>query len=144
MANINTVKSITDNLQTVLEGQGVRFSRKTFEDEKNIPASLIPFGEIFYQGENFEYTHGQKPEYAEIDYLVKVILSEKDPIDLMREQETWVHRIREALNVNALNVGNLANSKYVSRVTTEKVSAENRGKNMGFLNYGVRIRYREI
>ena len=65
MANIDTVKSITDNLQTVLEGQGVRFSRKTFEDEKNIPASLIPFGEIFYQGENFEYTHGQKPEYAE-------------------------------------------------------------------------------
>ncbi|MBI5560558.1 MAG: hypothetical protein HY883_04730 [Deltaproteobacteria bacterium] len=142
MANTDTVNAITDNLHAALQGQGIKFSRKIFEDEKSIPASLIPLGEIFYRGEGFEHTHGQRPGYAEIDYLIRVILNVRDHADSMREGQMWVHKIREALTVATLNTGDLAAMKYVSRVTADRVELENRG-NHSFLNYRMRVRYRE-
>lgn len=143
MGNFETVKAITDNLQKILQAEGVKFSRKAYDDEKSIPASLIPFGGIFYQGEDFEYTHGQRPGYAEVVFRLRVVLKERSPAGLMRSQQQWVHAIREALTVNALNVGDLASTKYVSRVVIKGVDIENR-ENFAFLNYTAAIRYREV
>lgn len=145
MANIDTVKAITDNLETVLKKQGVNFTRKTFDDEKNIPASLIPLGEIRYQGEAFEYTHGERPGYAEAEYALKVVLREREGHDMMREQQKWAHLIRAALTVAALNIGSLVTSKLVSRVTTEAVGVDNsRTDGIAALLYTIKIRYREL
>ncbi|MEE9615278.1 MAG: hypothetical protein V3W31_10090 [Thermodesulfobacteriota bacterium] len=143
MANVDTVKAITDNLEVVLRGEGIKFSRKVYEDEKSIPASLIPFGRIFYRGESFEHTNGQKPGYVEIEYLASVVLREKDAADLIRRQQEWVHRIREALTVDALNTGELAASKYVSRVDTTGVDMERRDT-LAFVNCKITVRYREL
>jgi hypothetical protein len=143
MANIDTVKSISDNLQTVLEAQGIKFSRKSFEDDDQIPASLLPYGEIYYTGEEFEITHSQRPGYADIIYNLRVVLGERNPIDVMRHQQEWVHKLRDALTVNALNVGDLASSKLVALVDTATVSVENEAVRSA-LNYQVRVRYREL
>ncbi len=143
MTNFATVKSVTDNLQSVLRGQGIHFDRKAYEDDKNIPASLLPHGEIYYDGEEFEYTHGERPGYAEINYRLRVVLQERDPVDAMREQQNWTHKSRDSLTVSALNVVDLASSKLVSRVTTEAVDVDNRSTR-AVLNYRIKVRYREV
>ncbi len=142
MTNIDIVRAITDNMQSGLQKEGVRFSRKTYEDEKNVPASLIPFGEVFYQGETFEYTHGQRPGYVEARFVLKVVLKERDPVDMMREEQGWVHRIRGILTVDALNTGALLSGKLVSRVTFTGVEVMNRDY-ISVLVYRVSLRYRE-
>ncbi len=142
MSNIDTIRAVTDNLQSGLQNEGIRFSRKTYDDEKNVPASLIPFGEVIYQGEAFEYTHGQRPGYIEARFTLKVILKERDPVDMLREEQRWVHKIREALTVDVLNTGALSSSKPVSRVTTTGVDVINR-EHISVLAYRVSVRYRE-
>ena len=140
--NFATIKSITDNVQDVLEGQGLKFSRSTFGDEKNIPASLLPFGEIYYTGEDFQYNHGQRSGYAQASFLLKVFLRDRDSAGLIRSTQKWAHSVREAVTVNAFNVGDLAASKLVSLVTVERVGVENKG-DMAVLGFKVKVRYRE-
>lgn len=140
--NFATIRSITDNVQSVLQGQGIKFSCSTFENEKNIPASLLPLGGIYYRGEDFQYTHGQRPGYAEADFFVKVVLQERDSAGLIRSTQKWMHSVRDALTVNALNIGELAVSKPASLVAVEHVDVENKG-DMAVLGFKVKIRYRE-
>ncbi|MDP2689430.1 MAG: hypothetical protein Q8P48_04890 [Deltaproteobacteria bacterium] len=142
MSNFDTVSAITENIQAILNREGVFFSRKSFDDRKSIPASLFPLGRIFYAGESFEYSHGQKPLYAEVEYTIRVELSEKDPYEMMREQQRWAHCIRGALTVDALNTGELAASKHVSRVVVAGVEADN-GRNASSLILRTIVRYRE-
>ncbi len=142
MSNIDTIRAVTDNLQSGLQNEGIHFSRKTYENEKNIPASLIPFGEVIYQGETFEYTHAQRPGYIEARFSLKVVLKERDPVDMLREEQGWVHKIREALTVDVLNAGALLSAKPVSRVTTTGVDVMNR-EHISALTYRVSVRYRE-
>lgn len=142
MSNFDTIDAITDNLQGVLKKLGVNFARETFEDLNAIPASLLPHGQIFYEREDFEYAHGQKPEYANALFRLRVIIAGQDARLLIREQQKWVHLIREALTVNALNIGGLATSKLINMVSTENVEIENMTAKAA-LNYRVAVRYRE-
>ena len=141
--NFATIKSITDNVQSVLQGQGIKFSRKTFDDEKSIPASLIPFGEIYYKSEDFQYTHGQRAGYVEAGFDVKIILRDADAIGLMRLTQKWAHTVRDALTVNALNIVDLVTSKLVSWVEVEGVEIDYKSEYC-VLALKVKIRYREI
>lgn len=143
MTNFDTVKAIAENVQKVLRKEGIHFSKRTYDDEKNVPASLLPLGEVYYNGEVFENAYGQRPLYAEAGFTLKVLLSERDPEEMMLGQLNWAHKIRAALSVDALNSGPLAAAKYVSRVNLSKVEVENR-KNTSSLIYKASIRYREI
>ncbi len=145
MSNFDTVRSVTDNIQDVLEGLGIKFSQRAFEDSKDVPASLLPYGEIFYTGESFEETSGERPGYVEADFTLIVILRERFARDLVRAGQDWVHRVRGALGVDALNIGGLAASKLVSRVTSGSVGMDKgSGKSgLGILSYQVKVRYRE-
>lgn len=145
MSNYNTIQAITKNLEGVLSGLGIKFSPKTFDDAKSIPASLIPLGEIFYNGESFESIYGERPSYIEAEYNLRVTLSERDSVNMMRSQQKWVHLIRGGLTVNALNIGDLASSKLISRVKTEAADAANdNGNGIAVINYRVSVRYREL
>lgn len=143
MSNFQTVTSITDNLQSVLKGMGINFTREAYDDEAAIPATILPHGQIFYEGETFEYTHGQKPEYGEILFRLRVVLRERASTDAIREQMKWVHLIRDGLTINALNIGDLVTSKLVSRVTTEGVEIVNNAPRASII-YRALIRYREL
>jgi hypothetical protein len=143
MSNFDTVKSITDNLQTICQGEGIKFSRKTFEEPKNVPAALIPLGEIYYDVENFDQTHGQRASFAEVDYTVKIILKERDSRVLMRQQQEWVHKLRDAITVNALNIGDLASSKLVSWVDMTEGAETEDDVDWSRVNFPITIRYRE-
>jgi len=140
--NFSTVKSITDNIQNVFQKEGIKFTRATYENKKNIPISLIPHGEIFYKGESFEYTHGQRQGYNEINYLVRVILRDTDPASLIMETQKWIHNIRNVFTVNALNIGDLSASKLVSLAIIKNIEIENK-IDIAILILDVIVRYRE-
>lgn len=142
MSNFDTVSAITDNLQDALKKQGIHFSRSGFDDPGSVPAASLPLGRIFYSGERFEYAHGQRPMYAEAEYSVRVLLSEKDPADMMREQQRWTHRVREAMTIEALNTGALAASRPVSRVTVPAARVES-DRHTASLVLQTVVRYRE-
>ncbi|GMR05163.1 MAG: hypothetical protein BMS9Abin23_1106 [Thermodesulfobacteriota bacterium] len=142
MGNSDTVRAITDNIKAVLKSLGIHLSPDIYRDDKNVPASLMPYGHIFYEGEDFEYTNGQRPGYAECSFTIKVLLKERDPSAMVREQQRWVHDIRGALTVNALNAGTLAVTGYVTRVTTRGVDVEN-SMYLSRLVYSLSVRYRE-
>ena len=143
MGNFNTVDAITDNVQLVLEQQGIKYHPEVIEDVEKIADSTLPLGQIFYKGEEFEYTHGQKPQYSEIEFLLRVVFRERDQREMIRMQQEWAHKIRDSLTVNALNIGELLSSKLVSRVTTENVDVDNRAV-LSVLEYEVLVRYREL
>lgn len=142
MSNFETVKAVTENIRTTLKSEGINFLKKTFDDGKSIPASLMPFGEIIYTGEAFEGTLGGRPPYAEAGFNVKVRLSERDPEDMIREEQRWLHKVRSVLTAGALNAGELSGTKYVSKVSVLNVGAENL-KNISTLSFDIKVRYRE-
>lgn len=144
MGNIETIKSLTDNIQTVLQGLGIKFARKNFEDVKNIPASLFPYGAIFDKGIDWEYTHGQKAGYGVQSFLIWVVDKERNDKVTMRQIQEWVQLIKGALTVNALNIGDLSASKLISWVETIDTDTEHREEGVSVLNYTIAVRYREL
>lgn len=143
MGNFQTVRSITDNMQAALTQTGLNFSKKAYDDERGIPASLMPFGQVFYAGESFEYAFGQRPKYVEAAFTVKVALNERDADDMIRTQQDWVHRVRGTMTVESMNSGELLDSKPVTRVSVERADVENH-REMSFLTIRVAVRYREL
>jgi hypothetical protein len=143
MANLDTIISITDNLISTLKNEGIRFSTKRYEDVSAVPASLIPFGEVHYKGESFEYTHGQRAGYVEAVFLLKVVLRERSSKSMIRDEQSWVHRIRDAATVASLNVEELSASKLVSFVEVSGVEIQ-KVDTMSILSSTVKVRYREV
>ncbi|MBI5562755.1 MAG: hypothetical protein HY894_07905 [Deltaproteobacteria bacterium] len=142
MTDFETVSAITENMAAALQSAGIRFTRKGFDDIKNVPATLLPLGEIFYNGETFEVASGERPGYAEAEFTVRVVIGAMEPADAMREQQRTGHGMREALNVSSLNAGSLAADKPVSRVRVERLQAENH-RSLSPVNCKVIVRYRE-
>ncbi len=143
MSNFETVRAITDNIHGILKTTGINFTRKAFDDREAVPASLLPLGAVFYSGERFESSYGQRPLYAEAEYNIRVIINGRDAEDLIRELQKWAHTVKEALTVDALNAGDLASTKLVSRVTVARVDSENR-KDRSSLSLRTVVRYREV
>ena len=142
MGNIDTVRAITLNLRSALRGEGIKFSTATYKDDKSIPVALIPFGSVYYEGEGFEYTHGERMGYAEAAFRVRVLLRERDPSSMVPLQQKWIHRIRSAVTVTKLNAGALQLSKLVTGVTIKSISIDNK-PGISKLSADVTVRYRE-
>lgn len=139
MANSDTVKAITANLADILAGLGFKI-----EDLSVDPSmTAMPVCVILYEGEEFEYGHGQKPLYNEIKYLLKVMLSDPKPGTSRDKYAEHVHAIREAVTVNALNTGALADTKLVSLVNTTDVAITYEPP-VSTIDYRLNIRYREV
>ncbi len=145
MSNYETITAITDNLEAVLKGLGVNFTRTVYEDMASIPTSLLPLGEIIYNRESFEHPSGMKSGYCEAGFRLKVTLKENNPRDMQLAQMYWIHKIRDRITVNALNIGSLASSKLVSTIITESARPENvHYEAVAAIIYEIKIRYREV
>lgn len=142
MSNFNTLDAITDNLESVLKKQGINFSVAVFDDIAAIPASILPVGQIFYEGEEPEYNHGEKPKTSEARFMIRVVMPGHDERGQVRAQQEWTRKIREAVTVAALNIGSLASSKLVSWVATDDISFDNTPPRTA-VSYRLRVRYRE-
>lgn len=138
MAAIDTVKAITTNLTGILTGLGWSFEETATDPD----ADTINFSLIEYNGEDFEETHGERSEYAEtlMGVLVKV---NRTSFAASREaQQEVIHAIRAAVNVNTLNVGDLASSKYV--IWVDHIPGRPKYDDpISTMRYELRISYRE-
>lgn len=139
MANSDTVKAITANLAAILAGLG--FKVEDLSIDPSMTAS--PVCVILYEGEDFAYGHGQKPLYNEVKYLLKVMLSDPKPGTSRDKYAEYVHAIREAVTVDALNAGALATSKLVSLVNTTDVAIAYEPP-VSTIDYRMNVRYREV
>lgn len=143
MSDFKTVNAITDNLETVLKAEvGINFERASDETD-DIPASEYPLGQLFYKGETFEYNHGQKPGYAESEFTIRLSANSPHPRELMREIQRLVHKSRDALTVNALNIGELETSKLVSLVVIDEAADTEYTKDTAETDLKTLVRYRE-
>ncbi len=142
MGNFNTVKAITENILAVLKGEGINFSCKTYGSDEHIPASILPFGELYYEGEDFENQHAGCPGFVDARFKVRLVLGARDAADTIMNEQKWVHALRSALTVSALNSAKLASSMLVSRVTTVGMDIENKER-FSVLFSRVSVRYRE-
>lgn len=142
MTNFATVTAVTENMETALNKQGLRLLPEICDDARAVPASLLPVGQIYYTGETFECKSGQRPSYSEASFVVRVLLGGSDRQAVNREGQSWVHKAREALTVEALNAGSLADARPVSRVSFTGAEAVNRG-GMSKINCRITVRYRE-
>ena len=144
MGDFATIQSVTDNIESVLKSLGIHFDRAVYETDADIPASLLPYGRIFYEGEIFEELSGERPSYIEANFTIRVTIGERDRRQMMMELQRWVHLVRDGLTVSALNIGDLASSKLISRVITENATTEViNNESVASVVYKLRIRYRE-
>ncbi len=139
MANADTVKAITANLAAILTGLGFKVEDLSFDPSM----ATTPVCVILYEGEEFEYGHGQRPLYSEVKYLLKILLNDPKPGTSRDKYATWVHAIRDAVTVNALNTGALAASKLVSLVNTTDVAITYEPP-VSTIDYRLNVRYREV
>lgn len=142
MTNFDIVVAITENMEAALKSIGINFARKTFDDERNIPATLLPAGEIFYEAEAFEDGFNEKPAYGQAEFTVKVVIGAMQPHDAMTEQQRWAHLMRTTLSVTSLNAGALASTKSVSRVRIARVEAHST-RGLSSVSLRAAVRYRE-
>lgn len=143
MSNFDTISAITDNIETVLKNLGINFTREVYDNVDSVPASILPHGRIFYVSESFEYPYGQKPAYADAVFRATIILMNRDALGMIRDQQKWAHNIREAITVNALNVGSLSTTKYVSLASITSIDIDNTADKSA-LDITIQIRYREV
>lgn len=141
MAGSGTVKSITDNITSTLSALGIRFAVKSGVPDSS-SSGRLPVGRVFYRGEDFQYSHGERAGYATARYEVEVILRGRDHTLGVRDQQGWIHDIRDALTVAALNIGDLALTKLVSRVEVGSARTEEQGERVG-ITLDLSVRYRE-
>jgi len=139
--NLETIRSITENINALLTAEGLNLAKESSTDNKSVPASLFPYGIVSYEGETFEFTHGQRPGYSDADFTVTVALKNSDLKGITDDEQSWVHKIRGALTVKAMNSGRLVASMPVSRVSAKSVTVDRKGY-VSRLVYSLTIRYR--
>lgn len=143
MTNVDTVKAITDNIEAALKKEGMDLSATTYEEGGPVPAGLVPVARIFYTGVAFEDTYGERPSYADALFTLKTTLGGRPGRELMQSEQMWAQRIRDALTPSALNAGDLAASRLVSRVTVNGVEVSNKAESSTII-CRITVRYREV
>ncbi len=142
MSNVDTIISITENIRAAAQVEGILLSPKTGAQARNVPASVMPAGEIVYIGEAFEDSYGERPHYVTAGFLISVEFPERLMEDVMRAQQVAAHKLRGALTINSLNTGALIASKPISSVRITEVQAQMKD-DIGSMSCMVAVRYRE-
>jgi hypothetical protein len=143
VGNFDTVTAITANLTKLLKQQGAKFTLEAYEDTTKIPASILPHGLIQYLGEVFDQEHGQRPSWNEIKFKIRIVFKSTSADVVIRDQQEWMHKIRDNVTVNAMNIDDLASSKLVSWIKIEEGDVDNQ-LDRSILEAFMMIRYREL
>ena len=143
MGNFDTVAAITANLTKLLKQQGVKFTLEAYEDTTKIPTSALPHGLVQYLGEIFDQEHGQRPSWNEIKFKIRIVFKSTSADVIIRDQQKWMHKIRDNITVNAMNIDDLVSSKLVSWVKIEEGDVDSQ-LDRSTLDCFMMIRYREL
>ncbi len=142
MSNTATIKAIITNMETILSASLRKLDMFGGASESLPDYTQAPVYYVLYDGETPEYNHGQKPGYIESD--LKIVLKwQSMSISAARDKTIeWFHTLRDALTINALNVGDLAISKLISKITVGKPELDMQPAEL-LLTFNITVRYRE-
>lgn len=141
VTNTTNVQAIITNLETIVGttlGFKLEYNIKDDPDVDTTPGAII-----LYLGEVFEESFGEKPLYNEIAFLILIKFTEDTPGLIRDKAVTYIHKLREGITIDLLNVGDLAATKIVSRVTHEGADLDNE-QPVNQIDYSLSIRYREL
>jgi hypothetical protein len=141
MSNTETVQAIITNIETILTNSTLAFKLEDMSDDEKL--KTIDLAKVIYTGEEFEESYGERNLYNEIEFLIVVQYTDPNPAARRDKNAVIVHKIRDNITIDALNVGFLASTKLVSRV--EHVEAKTGiDQTTNTINYILKVRYREI
>lgn len=140
--SLNTVKAITKNIESNLDNLGIDFIKKGYEDIKTVPSVQFPFGEIYYDGEDFEKSLSISPEYSNVRLIVKVYLYENNDELITDKKQEWVHNINNKLKIENINISELETTKLVTNVDITEISMKDYTSKIVSADFKVNIRYR--
>lgn len=139
-ANETTVNAIFANIKTVLtDAEGLAY---IVEDLSENPTLSTDFLQILYTGENFENEYGERPEYNEIEVLIRGQGKATSPAAARSSISGMTHDLRDNLKPSTLNIGSLATSKLITFVAHNGMTAiyENA---LVKVEYRLTVQYRE-
>lgn len=139
MANEDTVKAIEDNLTAILVAQGFKVEDLSIDPD----ADTMPLAVLVFEGEEFEYNHGEKPKYNDARYTVAIRYSDKATASARDKAVGYSHSLRANVTVGALNAGDLATSKLVCKVNHDGYEYDYKPP-QAQIAYRLRVRYREL
>jgi hypothetical protein len=141
MSNTTNVQAIITNLETIV-GTTLGFNLElSLASDPDVDTTAS--AQILYQGEDFMESFGEKPLSNELDILIKIQFREETPGDIRDLAVGYVHKLREGITINLLNVGALSASKMVSRVDHGPAEVEP-DHPITEIDYHLKIRYREV
>ena len=140
MGNADTIKAVTANLTAILTAQGFLIENSSTDTE----LATSPLCAIRYTGERFDASHGERPSYNEVRYSLRISFSDAYPSTSRDKVAEWMHKIRGAVTVPALNTGDLAASQLVSWVSHDGYSETDYNTPVTELEYNLQVRYREL
>lgn len=138
MSDEATEKSIITNLEAIFNGFGW-----VQEDlSSNTTAKTTPFYMLEYQTIDFEENFGQKPRYNELGIIIHILIEAKTATAARDKKSELTHSVRPNVTIDALNIGDLATSKLVSRVGHGPVDSPHSPPKLE-VAYPLTVRYRE-
>ena len=141
MSNKDTLQSINTNIETILTST-IGWKLEDLSDKvstiKDTPLTTLRFIDL-----NFEDIYGQKPKYLIAAYEIYVFGIKFTPAEIRDKQAEFAFEIRDNITVDALNVGALATTKYVSRITHRQAENEYSPPQTRLV-YPLAVRFREI
>jgi len=138
--NADLVKAISNNVRSIIS-ETIKW--QTAEDGISPNADLQdPLAIIDVQGEAFEYTHGERPKYSDVNVLIQVLFTERTPDEIKDKSQEYIHRIRDNIIVDNINTGTLLTASPVSHVFSDSVNVVY-DEPIVTINYQMRIHYRE-
>lgn len=120
MSTADTLSAIYDNLKTIIGGiVDVNTSREVMNAFRDDSADVKlggPIAVVLYAGSEFDNSLGYRPKYDTGAFPVIIKFSEPDVSAALKKQMQIIHDIKAAVTVDALNVGELAVAKHISRI----------------------------
>ena len=132
-----TICEITRNILSTLEKEGLYAAIKGAE---GVGTSHLSAG-LIYGGESFNRGYGAAPSYSVAAFSLELTLSRDGAERSLFELQQWVHRLRDAITVDALNGGTLSDIRPVVSVWVEDIRVEQAGQGVR-LRCNLSVRYR--
>lgn len=140
MSDLDTVKALTTNLEGIISTT-LNWKLEDGSTERTPKTNFLCH--LRFRDIDYEETYGERASYAEANFDLRVKTIKKTP-SLSRDiQQEIITSIRTGVTIKTLNVGALATSLLVSRVTHRSPAVPEYDNNVSEITYGLSIRYRE-
>jgi hypothetical protein len=148
MSTLDSIRSLTDNVETVFKGLKVNITYDLFEEFTEVENSILPNGQIIYLREDTPNDFEQSQSYLTANFLLRVIYDEKDGKERLKLQQQYIHSIKTNFTVDGLNIGDFGVSgspseKLVTNVDLINLDLEFKD-NRSMVTYEMAVRYRNV